>query len=137
MGCQKTGQERYTTDSPDIDIIKSLISDYESGNWDSWSSHYADSAKIFHNSLEGVTSKKLSENFKETLENVSSYKFSHEENEIFFEKILDDKGREWVYFWGTWMGTVADINKEIKIPVHIAFEMAENKVVSEYAYYDS
>ena len=136
MGCQKKGQERYTTDSADIDVVKSLISDYESGNWDAWSSHYADSAKIFHNSLEGVGSKALSETFKETLENVSSYKFSRDKNEIFFERILDDKGKEWVYFWGTWMGTISEINKEIKIPIHIAFEMSGNQIVNEYAYYD-
>ena len=46
--CQNT-PERYTTTSTNIDEVKALLNDYESGNWDAWATHYVDTAKIFHN----------------------------------------------------------------------------------------
>ena len=136
LACQKQKPKRFTTSSPQIEVIKSTLKAYESGNWEAWDLHYADGAKIYINSLEGISSKELSDNFKEILKNISSYGFSHKEGEIFFERILDDKGGEWVYFWGTWKGTVAEINKEITMPVHIAFEMSGDQIAKEYAYYD-
>jgi len=132
--CQNNGPQRYTSTSPEIDVTKALVKDYESGNWENWKTHYADTAKIFHNTLEGVSSKELQESLKNTLQYMSSYRFN--EKEMFIEMIIDDKGDKWVYFWGIWEGQVADTNKEIAMPVHIAFQFADSKIAREYAYYD-
>ena len=51
--------------------------------------------------------------------------------------IIDDKNEKWVYFWGTWEATAADINKEVKLPVHLALKFENNKIVEEYGYYDT
>lgn len=132
--CQNSGPPRYVTNSPEIDVTKALVKDYENGNWENWGTHYADTAKVFHNSLEGITAQELQEGLKNTLKSMSSYRFN--EKEMFIEMIFDDKGDTWVYFWGIWEAKVADINKELAMPVHIALQFVNNKIVREYAYYD-
>ena len=124
------------TSSPEIDALKSLIKDYEEGNWTNWATHYSENAEIYHNTVEPISSEELQKNLTVVIDNLSNYNFSHKEEEIFFENIIDDKGDSWVYFWGTWKGTVSGTNKELEMPIHIAFKMFDNKIVNEYAYYD-
>ncbi|MDP3313936.1 nuclear transport factor 2 family protein [Lutibacter sp.] len=126
---------RYTTTSPEIDVTKALVKDYQDGNWQSWISHYADTAKVHHNSLTAITPQQLESNFKETLTNYSSYHFS--DKDLFYEMIIDDKNETWVYFWGTWEAKVNETNKELVMPVHIALKFINNKIVEEYGYYDT
>ena len=132
--CQNNEPTRYTSTSPEIDVINALVKDYESGNWENWGTHYADTAKIFHNALEGITSQELQEQLKNTLQYMSSYGFN--EKEMFIEMIIDDKGDKWVYLWGIWEGKVSDTNIEVAMPVHIALQFVNSKIVREYAYYD-
>jgi hypothetical protein len=132
--CQNNAPQRYMSSSPEIDVTKTLIKDYENGNWENWETHYADTAKIFHNTNVGITPKELQEGLKNTLEYMSSYHFN--DKEMYVEMIIDDKDEEWVYFWGTWEAKVADTDIELAMPVHIALRYVNNKVVREYAYYD-
>ena len=124
------------TASPEIDVLKSLIKDSEEGNCTNWATHYGANAEIYHNTIEPIGSEELQKNLMVVINNLSNYHFSHKEDEIFFENIIDDKGDNWVYFWGTWKGTVSGRNKEIEMPIHIAFKMVDNKIVKEHAYYD-
>ena len=132
--CQNSEPQRYTSTSPEIDVIKTLVTDYESGNWGNWGNHYADTSKIFHNTLEGISSQELQEQLKNTLQYMSSYGFN--DKEMYIEMIIDDKGDKWVYFWGIWEAKVADTNKEIAMPAHIAFQFVDSKIAREYAYYN-
>lgn len=132
--CQKKEPVRYTSTSPEIDVAKALVKDYQDGNWESWMTHYSDTAKAFHNTIEPATIKELQQALNGTVERLSDYGFS--DKDIYYEMIIDDKGDKWVYFWGTWEGTVADSNKKLVVPVHLAFQFVDNKIVSEYGYYD-
>ena len=130
----KQGPERWTNQSPEIDVVKALIADYEAGNWDAWTGHYADTAKLFHNSTEpsGVT--ETLEGLKGYLEPTPNYGFS--DKDIYYEMIIDDKDEKWVNFWGTWEGTVAALDRELKIPVHLTLKFVDNKIVEEHAFYN-
>lgn len=129
--------ERFTTTSSNIDEVKALVADYEAGNWASWASHYADSAKIYHNTWkESATPQETSDALKAILANTSSYGFDHGEDEIFFEQTIDDDGETWVNFWGDWHGTLAANGQEIEIPVHLTCRMVDGKIVSEYGFYN-
>jgi hypothetical protein len=132
--CKEQGPVRYTSTSSEIDHAKALIKDYEDGNWESWMTHYADTAKVFHNSIEAISPAELAENFKVTLADVASYEFNKDDQ--FTEMILDDKGETWVYFWGTWEGTMNGNDQKLVTPVHVAWNFVDNKIVKEYAYYD-
>ena len=133
LSCQNA-EQRYFTSSPEIDSLKELVSYYENGNWEKWMTHYADTAKIYHNTTDGVSASETQQSLKEILSNVSSYKF--DEKPIFYEMIIDDEGEKWVYFWANWRGTLAANNQELVIPVHLAVNMVDGLIAEEYGYYD-
>lgn len=129
--------ERFTTTSANIDEVKALISDYESGNWDAWTTHYADTAKIYHNTWKtGSTPVETQESLKSILANTSSYGFDKGENNMVFEQVIDDDGKTWVNFWSNWRGTLSANGQEIEIPVHLSVNMVDGKIVNEYGFYD-
>jgi len=132
--CQKKEPVRWTATSPEIDVAKALIKDYQDGNWESWMSHYADTAKTYHNTIDPATPKELQEALIGPIERLSDYGFSGKET--FYEMIIDNRGDKWVYFWGTWEATVAGSNKKLVVPVHLALQFVDNKIVREYGYYD-
>lgn len=133
--CQQSGPERWTRSSPEVKVTKALVTDYVNGSWDSWLSHYSDTAKVFHNTTTGATPQQLMDALRNDIQKLAYYNFS--EKEIFYEMIIDDNNDKWVYFWGTWEAKVRDINKPLEIPVHLAMQFVNNKIVREYGYYDN
>lgn len=132
--CQKEKQ-RYFFDSPEIETLKSGIKDYEAKNWDSWKANFADTAKVFINSVKGITISERIESFEDMLSNFSSYGF--EEEGSFAEMVIDKDEETWVNYWGIWKGTLAANNKEITIPVHLTLQFIDGKIVKEHGYYDT
>jgi SnoaL-like domain len=132
--CSNPGPPRWTTTAPEIDVAKALLKDYQDGNWESWMSHYADTAKVFHNTIVGATPKQLQEALSADIQKLSSYHFS--DKDIYYERIIDDDGQTWVYFWGTWEATVATTNKQLVVPVHLDLHFVDGKIGREYGYYD-
>ncbi|WP_411031897.1 nuclear transport factor 2 family protein [Spongiimicrobium sp. 3-5] len=132
--CQPKGPARYSVNSAEIDVAKKLVADYEKGDWDAWTGHYADSAKVYHNSVDAVTPEQISEGLKDLLKSVSSYGFSDED--VYYEMVIDDQGEKWVNYWANWEGVLEANDKKLTIPVHITLQFVENKIVEEHAYYD-
>lgn len=133
IGC-KQPVERWTNNSAEIDVVKALISDYEAGNWDAWTGHYADTAKMYHNSTEHTSVAELLEGLQSYLEPVSEYGFSDED--IYYEMIIDDKDEKWVNFWGTWEGNIGALDRNMKIPVHLTVKFEGGKIVEEHGFYN-
>ncbi|MAP55470.1 MAG: hypothetical protein CL605_11265 [Altibacter sp.] len=132
--CQEQ-PERYTQTSPEIDSLKAAMAAYEAGDWEGYKSHYADTAKIYHNTSDKFLSAADNANaFKETTAAYSSYGFVKDEGDI--EMVVTDDGETWVNFWGVWEGTMTANNQTYKMPVHLTAQFIDGKVVKEYAYYD-
>lgn len=133
--CKEQGPARYATTGPEIDLVKSLISDYEKGDWEAWLGHYADTAKLHHNTTKDISlsATEMNETLKGLLANTSSYGF---DGDPFYEKVVDDKEETWVNFWGDWKGTMAANGKELIIPVHITAQIVDGKIVEEHGYYN-
>ena len=130
----KQGPDRWTNNSPEIDVVKALISDYEAGNWDAWKGHYADTAKLFHNSTEPSGVEETLEGLQGYLEPTSEYGFS--DKDIYYEMIIDNDNEKWVNFWGTWEGKIEALDRDLKIPVHLTAQFVEGKIVEEHAFYN-
>ena len=134
--CQNTQNERFRTSSPEIDLLKKGLSDYENANWEEWSKQYADSARIFQNTWhEGVGPEEIKNRHIELISYLSNYSF--DKKDITMEQIIDDKGRTWVNFWGIWKGTFKDNSKEVFIPVHLTIQFKQGKVVKEFGFWDT
>lgn len=134
IACKDNTPPRYTSASAEIDVVKALVADYSAGNWDSWMSHYADTAKVYHNSTEPIAPKDLQATFTENLKATPVYGF--QDKDQFFEMVIDDKGEKWVNFWGNWEGTIAENNKKLVIPVHVTAQFVDGKIVEEHAFYN-
>jgi len=129
--------ERFTTSSPEIDEVKALIKDYHDGNWEAWKTHYADTAKIYHNTWKkAATLDETIANLKAILANTSSYGFDEGEGEIFYEMVINDYDQKWVLFFGNWKGTLAENGKIIEIPVQLTLHLKDGKIVTEFGFYN-
>jgi len=135
VSCVDKRPVRYATTGSEIDLVKSLVADYEKGDWEGWLGHYADTAKLHHNTTKDISlsAKEINKTLKAILSNTSSYAF---DKDPFYEKVIDDEGETWVNFWGDWKGTIAANNKELIIPVHLTAQIVNGKIVEEHGYYN-
>ena len=83
--CQK--KQRYFSESPELDMFKANISSYNNGDWDMWLTRFADTAKLYVNSLKSMTPADLENAQKELLSNFSSYGF--QDKGSFAEMVVD------------------------------------------------
>lgn len=134
IACEKQKQ-RYFIESPEINAFKASISEYGSGDWETWRTHFADTAKLYINSLKNISASDLENAQKEMLSSFSSYGF--QEQGSFTEMVIDNDDETWVNYWANWHGTLKDNGKEIDVPVHITAQYIDGKVVEMYDYYDS
>ena len=132
---EKKEEVRYTQDSEEINTLKAAIKDYEDGDWEAMKNHYADTAKIYHNSKDSKSYKQISDGHKQTLSSLSEYSFVDEDDE--FEMVLTDDKNTWVNYWGTWKGTIAENNEEVTLPVHLTARFVDGKIVEEHGYWDN
>jgi len=128
------GPARYTTDAPEITAAKAGMSAYLAGDWDALRAGFADNAEVFHNSNQAVSPDESISTLKQNLESIASYALGDEQ---YWERIIDDEGGTWVYFWGTWNAVHAATEKNIEMPFHLAWLYVEGKVVEEHGMWDT
>lgn len=124
---------RYTQNSPEIDTVKKLISNYDSKNFDT--SMYADTSKTYYNTNDvAMSASEAMDYHKQTDINYASRGFGNENQE--YEMVVTDDGETWVNSWLDWKGTMAITGKEIEIPIHLTFQFVDGKIVREHGYWD-
>lgn len=130
-------QKRYTQQSPEIDIYKKSIVDYENMNWESLASYYADTSKIYNNATkdEGKSLSEFIETNKKDAAMFSSWEYVDADSD--YEMVTTDKGETWVNFWGLWKGVLKSNGKTYEIPSHITVQFIDGKIVKEYGYWDN
>ena len=131
--CQKQ-EQRYFAESAEIDVLKAGIEAYESGNWDVWKGHFADTAKIYVNSSTPVDVNTRMNELKGAAEAFSTYGFDKEDE--FIEMVIDKEKETWVYYWAQWNGVIAANSKKISVPVHLAIQFTNGKITKEHIYFD-
>lgn len=127
--------QRYTQNSPEIEITKAIIKDYDAKNYTSLVSHFADTAQVFFNSTNSILASTLGTYHEMDDANFSSRGFLTENQE--YEMVKTNDGKTWVNFWGTWQGTLAANNKVITLPIHITVQFENGIAVREYGYWDN
>ncbi|MBC3759088.1 ester cyclase [Hyunsoonleella sp. SJ7] len=133
IACQNE-PKRYFAESAETNTLKSGIAAYEAGDWEKWQSHFSDTAKIFVNSNKPMKVSERAKELKTMAGAMSSYGFNHDKEYI--EMVLDKEDETWVYYWGTHKGTFATTKKELTIPVHLAVQFVDGKIVEEHVYFD-
>ncbi len=134
IACQEK-EQRYFSESSEINTLKAGISAYEGGDWTTWKTHFADTAKIYVNSDKSISVDTRATNLKETSSAFSKYGF--DKDKAFIEMVLDKDNETWVYYWALHKATVAANNKQLSMPVHLAVQFVEGKIVTEHVYFDA
>ncbi len=132
--CQKP-EQRYFAESAEIDVLKSGIVAYESGDWDTWRGHFADTAKIYVNSETPINLDARLKELQGAAATFSSYGFDREDEYI--EMVVDKEKETWVYYWAQWNGVIAANSNKISVPVHLAIQFTDGKMTKEHIYFDA
>ncbi|NNC69451.1 MAG: nuclear transport factor 2 family protein [Flavobacteriaceae bacterium] len=130
----KQQEQRYFADSAEIETLKAGIDAYEAGDWDTWRSHFADTAKIYVNSKDPMSLSDRVKQLQQMTSAFSSYGFDKED--AYVEMVLDKEKETWVYYWAQHSGTMAANKRELSIPVHLAIQFVDGKIVEEHVYFD-
>jgi ketosteroid isomerase-like protein len=128
-------EQRYFAESEETNTLIAGIAAYESADWEKWQSYFADTAKIYVNSKDAMSLADRVAGLKNMTNAMSSYGFDHEDEYI--EMVIDKEHKTWVYYWATHIGTIAGSEKEMSIPVHLAVQFADGKIVEEHIYFDA
>ena len=131
--CQNQPQ-RYFADSTEINTLKAGVKAYETGDWDTWKSHFADTAKVFVNSDKSINVAKRLEDLSSGSTILSSYGFDHDKE--YMEMVLDKDDETWVYYWAQWNGEFTTTKRKVSVPIHLAVQFIDGKIVTEHIYYD-
>lgn len=128
-------ETRYTQQSPEIDLVKKHIDNYNTKNYDLVVSVLADSSKSFFNSKKNpILHQDIIAYHEANDANYSKRGFLEKDAE--FEMVVTDEGETWVNAWLDWQATIAATGKVVDMPVHMTFRMADGKIVTEYGYWD-
>ncbi|GGD97585.1 nuclear transport factor 2 family protein [Planktosalinus lacus] len=126
-------ETRYTQQSPEIDIVKKVIQDYNEKNYGM--TDFADTSKTYFNTkTDFLTVDKLVEYHQGNDANYSSRKFLEEDQE--YEMVVTDEGHTWVNAWLDWQGTLKESGKVIDMPIHLTYRFVDGKIVTTYGYWD-
>lgn len=124
---------RYTQNSPEIDIVKKVIKDYNEKVYTM--SEYADTSKIYFNTKTNfLTVDELVEYHQGNDAIYSSRGFLEEDQE--YEMVVTDKGHTWVNVWLDWRGTLKENGKVFDMPIHMTYRFVDGKIVTTYGYWD-
>ena len=134
-GNKEDNKVRYTQDSEEINSLKAVIQNYESGDWEKYRTHFADTAKMYYNSTDPMDIDAVLSMHQENNAALSSYDFPDSDNE--FEMVVTDDDETWVNFWGAWQGTIAQNDSTVHIPVHITAQFENGKIVEEHVYFNN
>ena len=130
--CQQ--EQRYFAESAETKTLEAGIAAYESGDWDKWTSHFSDTAKIYVNSKESISVDARMKELQGAANTFSSYGFDREKEYV--EMVLDKEKETWVYYWANWSAEIAANKNKILVPVHLAIQFADGKIVEEHVYFD-
>ncbi|WP_117880314.1 nuclear transport factor 2 family protein [Aureibaculum luteum] len=130
--CEKQ-VKRFTEQSPEIETVKKLIDNYNKKTIDV--SIYADSAKIYYNTIDNSISPTEVKAYHQEREALyASRMFSDKDPE--YEMVLTDDGDTWVNCWLQWNATLAGNGKKIVMPIHLTYQFVDGKIVKAYGYWD-
>lgn len=121
----------HSNEGPIVDILKESIASYNSGDWNTYRSNFADTARFHINSPDPISLDERMSQLVEGLQGVESYEIV---NPV-YAHIHTAEGLDWGMVWGAWVGTVA--GEEETIMLHTATRFENGKAVIQWGFWDS
>lgn len=126
--------KRYTQQSPEIDIVKKIINEYNDHQYD-LSDYAADTTKFFFNTTsDPIGLDELIAYHEDNDVNYSSRTFLEEGQ--FYEMVVTDEGKTWVNAWLEWQCTLKENGQVISFPIHLTYQFIDGKITRGYGYWN-
>lgn len=128
-----------TNEGDQINSLKSLISSFTAGDWETYRSHFTDDANVAHNVWWNNENETISidEMLAQHIWNRDNVFASLSVNEGIYEIITLENGNQFGHVWIEFTTNGYNSDEEIKIPVNLSYAMNGNKVSFEWAFYDT
>lgn len=115
--------------------IRKILSEYEKNNMDSLSDLWSDSLKVYANSTKAESKSYLMNAVKMHHQLFDKIKIMEED--FYVETTTYPNGRTFTKSWFNWYGVGKFTKNEVLLPVHLAQEWSDGKIVAEHHFLDT
>lgn len=131
--CQKKEEQRYFSDSAEIESSKKLVGYFASHDYEGIKEIYSESVKIYDNSVDPIS---LSDMLTSMKANEDMMEYMKVKDSAEYEMVITKDNETWVNSWYTIIGRFKGLSTDIVVPCHSTFQFKDGKVVKEYSYYN-
>jgi hypothetical protein len=128
--------KQYFEEAPEIEIAKKAVNAFQNNDAESYRSCFSDTARFWHNQNWVTEPGETLDEQLQILENVLSTKEYYRYEDGIWEMIIQNGGTRWVHFWAILDTKYIGDSVDIKLPVHFAFSVVDNKIVYESGIFD-
>ena len=121
----------HYTDGPIVDKLKAAVAAYNDGDWTTYRSFFADTARIHINSPEPVSIDERVAEMKEGLMSMESYELMSP----VYGHIKTAEGVDWGMIWSGWQGKAG--GKEWTVMVHTVTRYVDGLAVEQWGFWDN
>jgi ketosteroid isomerase-like protein len=126
-----------TQEGPGADSIKLFFDNFASGDWTAMRAVYHDTAAVYHNA-----SARMSPDSIVAFHTARRAAYEKVEAKVFVPLVVnmavgEMKGETWRLGWADLTFTIKGTAEVVRVPVQIAWQIKNGKVVREHAYYNS
>ena len=130
--CQQKAPDDY---SDEIEVIKKITDALVyTGHEELFDEAYADTAKLYWNSVHALSPKEALRGMELALEHFTDMRFL--EGKV-YETVTTAEGQTWIGFWGVWEGRVKEHSTVVQLPVHLISRFENGKIVEESGFWDN
>jgi hypothetical protein len=130
--CQQAPKVIIASTGPQVDDLNKAMAAYASGDWETYKSGFADTAKIFFNTLQFDV-----DSLVRYQQARRAYYDKVETSSDAVEYIKYDNGDEWVHWWGKLKLTIKGTGRVVEVPIHLAGHLMGSKTVEQFAYFNA
>ena len=121
----------HYTDGPIVDKLKAAVAAYNEGDWTTYRSFFADTARIHVNSPEPANIDERIAEMKEGLKAMESYELMSP----VYGHIKTAEGVDWGMIWGGWQGKAG--GEEWTVMVHSVTRYVDGLAVEQWGFWDT
>lgn len=121
----------HYTDGPIVDKLKVAVTAYNKGDWATYRSLFADTAKIHINSPDPMSIDDRVAEMKEGTNAMDSYELV---NPV-YGHIKTAEGVDWGLVWGGWQGEMG--GEEWTVMIHTVTRYVNGKAVEQWGFWDN
>ena len=121
----------HYTEGPIVDKLKAAVAAYNAGDWATYRSNFADTARLHINSPDPMTIDERMAEMKEGAKMLDSFEIL---NPV-YGHVRTAEGVDWGMLWAGWQGKAGD--EEWTVMIHTVTRYVNGKAVEQWGFWDN